>query len=83
MSKILKIKNIELVKDFTLKITFNDKMIRVLDFSDFLKKSQNPEIKKYLNSEKFNKYSLHNGDLMWGDYELIFPISDLYAGKIS
>ena len=48
MNKILKIKKVELVKGFTLKITFNDEITRVLDFSDFLKKSQHPEIKKYL-----------------------------------
>jgi hypothetical protein len=25
---------------------------------------------------------LDYGDLMWGDYEMIFPIADLYRGEI-
>ena len=25
---------------------------------------------------------LHYGDLMWGDFEMIFPIADLHRGEI-
>ena len=39
-------------------------------------------IRKYLDVELFQQFSLIYGDLVWHDYELCFPIADLYEGTI-
>jgi len=82
MSKIYKITKVEIVKEYTLKISFSDGVVQTIDFGVFLKKSNHPEIKKFLDLKKFHAFSLKAGDLMWGDYELLFPVADLHAGKI-
>lgn len=38
--------------------------------------------KNYLVESNFKKFRLEYGDLLWGDYEMCFPIWDLYTGKI-
>jgi hypothetical protein len=53
-----------------------------LTFFPFLSSSRNPLIRKYLNIEEFRKYALDEGDLEWNDYDLCFPITDLYENRI-
>ena len=79
----LKIKQVAHKNDFKLQIIFSDNKSRIIDFKIFSTKSQHPEIRKYLNQGRFKKFKLVDGDLMWGGFDLIFPISDLYDGKIS
>ena len=74
----LKITRVKHICDFTLLITFSDGKTNEVDFEPFLKSSLHPEVKKYLDQKKFSNFSLKNGDLMWGDFDLIFPITDLY-----
>lgn len=38
--------------------------------------------KKYLDKNLFQSFSLEYGDLIWNDYEMCFPIWDLYEGDI-
>ena len=63
-------------------LSFNDGTHRVMDFEPFLRKATNPDITKYRQLRNFKKFHLHYGDLMWGDFEMIFPIEDLHQGKI-
>lgn len=38
---------------------------------------------KYLDPKKFKKFTIENGNLVWGkNWDLIFPIELLYAGKV-
>jgi hypothetical protein len=53
-----------------------------VSFKEFLSKSQHHSIIKYLNEESFSKFKIIDGNLNWNDCEMIFPISDLYEGKI-
>lgn len=53
-----------------------------MDFGPFLKNSLHPEIRKFLNPKLFSRFTVENGELMWGDFDLIFPIMDLYENKI-
>ncbi len=80
--KVIKITNVKYLKDYTLEITFNDGKSQKIDFQPFLKNSQHPEILKYLNHELFKQYEIIDGDLIWNDYDLIFPIWDLYQNTI-
>ena len=68
--------------DHKLKLSFNDGMEQMIDFGPFLSASLNPLIRKYLNPEVFKKYEIDNGDLEWNDYDLCFPVADLYENNI-
>ena len=67
---------------YKIRLKFNDGTVRVMDFEPFLRKSHHPDITKYRHMRKFKSFRLDYGDLMWGDYEMIFPIADLYRGEI-
>jgi hypothetical protein len=67
---------------YKIRLTFNDGTARVMDFEPFLRKAQNPDITQYRQMRKFKSFRLDYGDLMWGEYEMIFPIEDLYRGEI-
>jgi len=70
------------VSGYKIRLTFNDGVVRVMDFEPFLRKARNPDLAQYRQLRKFKSFRLHHGDLMWGDYEMIFPITDLHRGKI-
>ncbi len=78
----LKIDSAKYLSDYAIRIKFNDGNERLVDFKPFLSKSLHPSIKKYLDESKFSCFSLADGNLNWNDYDLIFPISDLYKGQI-
>jgi hypothetical protein len=65
-----------------LRLVFNDKTERVMDFAPFLRQAQNPMLTQYRQLKKFKSFHLDYGDLMWGDFEMIFPIVDLYERNI-
>ena len=70
-------------KNYKIALEFSDKTIKVIDFEVFLKESLNPMTKAYyLDIEKFKAFTIQYGDLVWNDYEMCFPIGDLYEGKI-
>ncbi len=41
-----------------------------------------PDIRKYQNKKLFKHFKVEHGDVEWNDYELVFPIYDLYQGVI-
>ena len=79
---IISIEKVKYVGVHTLELVFNDAKVQRIDFSSFLAKQQNPSLVKYRNIEAFKSFELKHGDLVWGDYEMCFPIWDLYEGKI-
>ena len=81
-TEVLKVKQANYLSDFAIRITFNNGVEKLIDFKPFLSKSFHPSIKKYLNEKLFSNFSITDGNINWNDYELIFPISDLYNGKI-
>ncbi len=78
----LKIDSAKYLSDYAIRIRFSDGKERLVDFKPFLSKSLHPSIKKYLDENKFSNFSLTDGNLNWNDYDLIFPLSDLYNGQI-
>lgn len=66
------------LKDYKIEFEFNNQTKKIIDFENFLKQAKNPMIKKYLNLETFKHFSLRDGDIDWNDYELCFPIADIY-----
>ncbi len=78
----LEITEAKYVSGYKIRLTFNDATVRVMDFEPFLRKARNPDLAQYRQLRKFKSFRFHYGDLMWGDYEMIFPIVDLYRGEI-
>lgn len=78
----LEITEAKYVSAYKIRLTFNDGEVQVVDFEPFLRKACNPDITQYRQLRKFKQFHLHHGDLMWGDFEMIFPIADLYKGGI-
>ena len=70
------------IGDYAIRIKFKDGTEQLVDFKHFLNKSQHPSIKKYLKEDLFSKFKLIDGNLNWNDYDLIFPVWELYNGKI-
>jgi hypothetical protein len=81
-STYLEITEAKYLSGYKIRLKFNDGVVRVMDFEPFLRGARNPDLAQYRQLRKFKSFRLHYGDLMWGDYEMIFPISDLYNGKI-
>lgn len=79
----LKIDSAKYLSDYAIRIRFNDGNEQLVDFKPFLSKSLHPSIKKYLDEKKFSKFKLTNGNLNWNDFEMIFPIWDLYSGNLN
>ena len=71
------------IGDYAIRVKFSDGTERLVDFKPFLLHSHHPSIKKYLNEEIFKKFEIIDGNLNWNDYDLIFPVYDLYQGSIN
>ena len=78
----LEITDAKYLSGYKIRLTFNDGKNRIFDFEPFLRKAQNPALSQYRQLRKFKTFRLVYGNLMWGDYEMIFPITDLYEGKL-
>jgi len=78
----LKIDTAKYLSDYAVRVKFNDGSERLIDFKPFLSKSHHPSIKKYFDEDEFSRFEIKDGNLNWNDYELIFPIWDLYNGKL-
>jgi hypothetical protein len=78
----LSIREAEYRSGYKLRLVFNDGTTRLVDFEPFLRRAQNPDLSRYRQLQRFKSFHLHYGNLMWGDYEMIFPIMDLYRGEI-
>lgn len=82
MDQIISIIDAQYVQDYKIKLTFNDETNQTIDFYPFLSHSLNPLIRKYLDKSEFGKFNLDNGDLEWNDFDLCFPIADLYENNL-
>ncbi|MDQ6632462.1 MAG: DUF2442 domain-containing protein [Verrucomicrobiota bacterium] len=80
--KYIDVEMAEYVSGHKLRLTFNDATKRIVDFEPFLKRATNPMFTQYRRMSKFKSFRIDHGNLMWGDYELIFPVMDLYRGEI-
>ena len=80
--QVILIEKVKHVGDYKLELIFNDNINHIVDFYPFLSKSLNPLIRKYLKPDEFSKFEIDEGDLEWNDYDLCFPIADLYENRI-
>ena len=75
---VIDVRSAEYVEGYKVRLCFSDAQERIVDFGPFLQSSLNPMIRKYLNLDEFKCFSVEHGDLHWNDYDLCFPVADLY-----
>ena len=80
---VIEVTSANYIGDFAIRILFSDGNEKLVDFKPFLLKSLHPSISKYLNENLFKQFKIINGNLNWNDYDLIFPVHDLYEGHIN
>ncbi|MFB9843332.1 DUF2442 domain-containing protein [Mucilaginibacter ginsenosidivorans] len=78
----IEIKSAHYTGEYSIDLSFSDGTKRLVDFKPFLKGSLHPSISKYLDKELFLEFKIVAGNLNWNDYDLIFPVEDLYKGQI-
>ena len=68
--------------DYLLHLTFDDGKEQAVDFKPFLARAQHPHIRSYLDPVRFATFRIEYGELVWGDYDLCFPVIDLYRNQL-
>jgi hypothetical protein len=79
---LIEVASANYIGDYAIRIMFSDGHDKLVDFKPFLLKSLHPSISKYLNETLFKQFKITKGNLNWNDYDLIFPIHDLYEGTV-
>lgn len=75
--------NAKYINGFQLEILFNDGKKQVVDFNGFFETHSHPQYNEYKKEENFKRFKIENGNIVWGDnWDMIFPLYDLYQGKI-
>ena len=81
-TKYIDVESADYVSGYKLRLRFSDGAMRVVDFGPFLRKHIHPDLQKYRSLRRFKSFRIIHGNLMWGDYEMLFPIWDLYHGEV-
>jgi len=68
--------------DFRILLGFDDGTSQMVDFEPFLSGSRHPDIRAWLDPARFATFRIEYGELVWGDYDLCFPVIDLYLNQI-
>lgn len=76
--------NAEERENLCVELTFNDGHHSIVNIGEFIRKHPHPQYNKYLASEEFAKFKIEHGNIVWGeDWDLIFPVENLYVGKVA
>ena len=68
--------------EYRIRLIFDDNTVQEVDFKPFLVRSHHPDIRAYLEPVRFAGFRVEYGELVWGDYELCFPVINLYRNTI-
>lgn len=83
MSHSIKIIKAEDVGNLHVLIHFSDSKQQTIDIGDFIRRHPHPQYNKYLEPKRFRNFSIENGNIVWGkNWDMIFPLEQLYAGRI-
>ncbi len=72
----------ESVGEYRLRLLFDDGVEQTIDFKPFLAHAHHPDLRVYLDPAMFSTFRIEYGELVWGDYDLCFPIIDLYRNQL-
>lgn len=69
--------------NLTVSLTFSDNTVRTVDIGDFIRRHPHPQYNKYLDPRKFSRFTIDNGNIVWGkNWDMVFPVEHLHAGRI-
>ena len=69
--------------NLTVSLTFSDNTVQTVDIGDFIRRHPHPQYNTYLDPRKFRRFTIDNGNIVWGkNWDLIFPVEHLYAGRL-
>ena len=55
----------------------------IVDFTEFINSNNKEVLSKYKISAHFKNFKIEQGNIVWGkNWDLIFPVLDLYKGRI-
>lgn len=74
--------NPTLMDAYRVALTFDDGKAQTVDFKPFLTSSHHLSVRVYLDPERFTQFEFRQGELLWGDYDLCFPIIALYNNTL-
>lgn len=79
----LEVKKATYLDGYRLSIAFSDGKNKVVDFSKFITHTNKQALTKYKSLSNFKKFKIEDGNVVWGqNWDLIFPVHQLYRGKI-
>lgn len=82
--KSIAVKEVKYIDNYKLEILFSDEKKRLVDFYEFLSTHSHPQYNKYKKTENFKRFKIENGNVIWGkNWDMIFPVYDLYQGKVN
>jgi Protein of unknown function (DUF2442) len=76
------VKNARHIKSHILEIEFSNGEKKVIDFAPFIFSARHPDYESYKTEAGFLNFKISDGNLNWDDYTMIFPVEDLYSGKL-
>lgn len=79
---VVDIVQVEEQSSYVLQLHFSDGHLSTVDFGPFLRRSQNPQTRQFLDRAMFRSYEVRDGNLVWGDYDMCFAIENLYVGSV-
>jgi len=80
--KTVQVRAVHHIRARRLRIEFSDGKTTEVDFEPFLRAATHPAIRRYLQPWRFKQFAITDGVLQWNDFDLIFPMADLYDGVI-
>ncbi len=83
MTPSIKIVEAKDLGNLQILILFSDNKQKTIDIGDFIRRHPHPQYNKYLDPKRFRKFSIENGNIVWGkNWDLIFPLDQLYSGSL-
>lgn len=79
----MKIIEAKYLKAYLICITFPEYSNQIIDFEPFLNHKKHEIFEYYKQLSNFKNFKIEQGNIVWSeDWDLIFPIEQLYNGKI-
>ena len=79
---VIEITSAKYLGEYKIKLVFSDSTEKKVDFKSFIENSLNPMTTQFQDKNKFAAFKIEYGDIIWGNYDMCFPIWDLHEGKI-
>jgi len=81
--KTIQVERATYVDGYRIEIEFSDRTAKTVDFDIFLAKHPHPAHDKYKDINLFKQFKIESGNIVWGkNWDLIFPVDQLYKGRI-